>query len=118
MSHSVKLRLMFWISGQYEKIARRAMFGPTKSANSPHSRNSRAMRGCARASTLGCASEVPVKSLSALAEVECRREVTRLGVAIAERLQAVAILDQLQDGGRVVLGVIDETSLGEGRNDD
>src|SRR5688572_4917439 len=39
-------------------------------------------------------------------------------VARAERLQIVALLDEFQDGARVVLRVVDEALLGEWRDDE
>src|SRR6266852_218698 len=40
MSHSVKLRLRFWASGQYEKMLSSSRFGPTNAAKVSHSRHS------------------------------------------------------------------------------
>src|SRR5262249_26250706 len=62
MSHEVKLRVKFWISGQYEKMARRIRFGPTNAAKVDHSRHSRLGRAVSGRSvvrvaalTIGCA---------------------------------------------------------------
>src|SRR6266851_1981609 len=41
MSHSVKLRLRFWSSGQYEKMVSSSRFGATKATKVSHSRQSR-----------------------------------------------------------------------------
>src|SRR6266852_8888872 len=52
MSHSVKLRLRFWSSGQYEKMVSSSRFGPTNAAKVSHSRHSqrdRVVRGLASA---------------------------------------------------------------------
>src|SRR5437016_11314822 len=52
MSHSVKLRLRFWTSGQYEKMLKSSRFGPTNATKVSHSRHSqrdRVVRGLASA---------------------------------------------------------------------
>src|SRR6266496_2458066 len=53
-----------------------------------------------------------------LAEVEGGREVAGLRVAIGQCWQAPAVLDQLEDRGCVVLGVVHKALLCERRDDD
>src|SRR5690349_345886 len=51
-------------------------------------------------------------------EVERGRQVLRVLVALTQRIEPETGLDQLQNGGRIIDRVVDETLLGEGRDDD
>src|ERR1700722_5932872 len=50
-------------------------------------------------------------------EIERRRHIGAAGVPCSERRQSEARLDQFQNGGRVIDGVIDKATFGERRDD-